>query len=70
MKERPTNLGRPSPEEQLKNVYDSLADDVMDNAIEVDQETIDRASRIARAALKDARASRKPSNIEQKPPRP
>jgi hypothetical protein len=51
-------------------VYDSLADDVIDNAIEIDQETIDRASRIARDALKDARASRKPSNAEQKPPRP
>jgi hypothetical protein len=58
MKKHPLNLGNFSAEEQLGNVYDSLAADVFDDVMEIDKETIDRASRIARAAIKDAPTSR------------
>jgi hypothetical protein len=47
----------PSPEEQMANVYESLADDIFDVPLDTDDETNERASRIARAALDKALAS-------------
>jgi hypothetical protein len=41
----------PSPQEQLANVYDSLAEDVLAGHIETDDATNQHASRIAREAL-------------------
>ena len=58
-----------SPVEQLANVYDSLADDVFDAPADIDEETNQRASRIARAAIEDALNSGRPSRSTDKPPR-
>jgi hypothetical protein len=57
MNDHPLNHGAISPEEQMGNVCDSLADDVFNGAIEIDRETTERASRLARAAIKDALGS-------------
>ncbi len=41
----------PSPQEQLANVYDSLAEDVAAGHIEADKATNERASQLAREVL-------------------
>jgi len=54
MTERPLNNRPLSPVEQLANVYDSLADDVFDATTETDEETNQRAYRVAHAAIDEA----------------
>jgi predicted anti-sigma-YlaC factor YlaD len=43
-----------SPQEQLRNVYASLADDVVEGHLEVDHATRKRASQLAREVLAKA----------------
>jgi hypothetical protein len=66
-----TNRKKPSPQEQLANVYDSLADDVFDGHIETGEATNQRASRVARDAINQALSSGKVSGSlpeESSPP--
>jgi hypothetical protein len=53
----PPNNNALSPVEQLANVHDSLADDVFETDIEIDEETSQRATHIVRAAMKEALAT-------------
>ena len=50
-----------TPQKQLANVYDSLAADVMAGYIDTDEETNQRASRIAHTAIEKALTSHKTS---------
>lgn len=51
------NRKPPSSQEQLANVYDSLANDVVDGLIETDEGTQQRGARVARAAIDKALSS-------------
>jgi len=48
---------KPSPQEKLANVYDSLADDALSGRIEIDKEAKQRATRVARNAINQALGS-------------
>lgn len=61
MNDQPSNTASISPVEQLGNVYETLADDVLAGHIETDQPTNQRASQIARAAIEKALGSSRTS---------
>jgi hypothetical protein len=53
-----------SSQEQLANVYESLADDAADGLIETDEGTQQRGKRIARAAIDKAVGSKQTSGSD------
>jgi hypothetical protein len=52
-----TNRKKLSPQEQLANVCDSLADDALAGHVEISDTTNQRASRVARNAINQALSS-------------
>jgi hypothetical protein len=53
-----------TPQQQLANVHDSLADDVFETDIQINKGTKQRAARIVRAAMNEALGSSQSSHSE------
>ncbi len=61
MQEQPSPPRTLPPAKKLENLYDSLADDAINGSLEVDEETKQKASSVARIAKREGAKTRKAS---------